>query len=53
MREIQDMNAEDLDNYLSQFFIVLKKKDGSDYEPASIDCFKASIERSLKDNYYP
>ena len=29
MIEIQDMNAEDLDKYLSQFFIVLKKKDVS------------------------
>ena len=53
MREIQDINAEELDNYLSQFFVVLKKQNGTDYEPASIDCFKASIERTLKDNYYP
>ena len=41
IRERQDMNAESLDNYLSQFFIVLKKQNGTDYKAASINCFNA------------
>ena len=42
-----------LNEFLSEFFITIKKVDGSDYEPSTIDSIKFSIDRYLKDKYYP
>ena len=53
LRPFHEINATELDQYLAEFFIVLKKADGQDYEPSSIDCVKFAIERALKDEYYP
>ena len=51
--DIAELPPSILDGYLCEFFIQLKKKDGSDYETTSIDSIKAGIERHLKDNFYP
>ena len=34
LREIQNIEVNELDRYLSEFFVTLKKSDVSDYEPS-------------------
>ena len=43
---------EDLDTYLGEWMLNLKKADGSDYEPDSITSFHCGVSRYLKDNGY-
>ena len=38
--------------YLAELFISIRKKDGSDYEPISLECIRNSIERHLKEKGY-
>ena len=52
-RAIENIQPDILNKYLSEFFIKICKQDGSEYEPSSIDCIKFSIERYLRDKYYP
>ncbi|CAE1157450.1 unnamed protein product [Acanthosepion pharaonis] len=43
----------ELDNYLSSFFMVVRKADGSEYEPKTLRAIMASIERYLRCRNYP
>ena len=52
-RDINTIPPEELNQYLCEFFVTLQKQDGSDYEPSTIECIKSSIERHLRDKYYP
>ena len=51
-RPIEEIEPERLNLYLQEFFVSIKKKDGSDYEPASLDAMRAAIDRHLKDKGY-
>ena len=50
---IYELAPEILNKYLCEFFMTLKKKNGTDYEPGTISSFNASFERYLRDNLYP
>ena len=49
-RRIHEIPAEELDLYLSEFFIRVRKSDGTEYEPGSLQAMKSSFDRELKDN---
>ena len=51
-REIAEIPANALNEYLATFFINVKKDDGTDYEPDSISAVKHSIERHLSEQRY-
>lgn len=53
MRLPEDIPPVELDKYLSSFFLVIKKTDGSEYEPCSLRAMLASIERYLRQKNYP
>ena len=53
LRSIEDIPAEELDTYLAEFDMDVKKDNGADYEPGSIDSIRASIKRHLRDSEYP
>ena len=38
-----------LDSYLAEMFISIRKSDGTDYEPISLESIKNSVDRYLKD----
>jgi hypothetical protein len=42
-----------LDVMLSQFFMALRKEDGTEYEPTSLDAVQASLMRYLRSKKYP
>ena len=49
-RRIYEILAEELDLYLSEFFIHVRKNDETEYEPGSLQAMKSSFDRELKDN---
>ena len=49
VRELENISAGSLNVLLCKFFMDVKKKDGGDYEPASLSSFQKSIQRCLKD----
>jgi hypothetical protein len=59
MRSVNELRAPEtippaeLDKYLSSFFLVVRKTDGSEYEPCSLRAMLASIERYLRQKNYP
>lgn len=52
-RPMEEMPAEDLDNYLTEYFSTLRRPDGSDYEQASLKNFRSLLDRFLRDHKYP
>ncbi|XP_056003612.1 uncharacterized protein KIAA1958-like [Ostrea edulis] len=52
-RLIQNVEVPVLNEYLSEMYISIRKSDGSNYEPSSLEAMKNSIERHLKDHAYP
>ena len=52
-RSPETIPPSELDKYLSSFFLVVKKTDGSEYEPCSLRAMLASIERYLRQKNYP
>ena len=52
-RAIENIIPERLNELLSEFFVKINKENGENYEPSTLDGFKASIERYLKEKYYP
>ncbi|KAM7541400.1 hypothetical protein Aperf_G00000036144 [Anoplocephala perfoliata] len=52
-REIHEIPPQDLCNYIQDFIITAKKKDGHEYEPESLKAFVHSLERHLKYHNYP
>lgn len=53
IRPIHTIIPDRLNAYLCEFFVKIVKKDGSDYEPSTLECIKASIERHFRDKNYP
>ncbi|GFN93588.1 Zinc finger mym-type protein 2 [Plakobranchus ocellatus] len=53
MRLPEAIPPAELDRYLSSFFLVVRKADGSEYEPCSLRAMLASIERYLRFKNYP
>ena len=52
-RQIYDIPEKQLDTYLGIFFYSIRKPNGQDYEPSTLQNFQSSFERYLKDNKYP
>ena len=49
MRQMDELTPQELNNFLSEFFIkVIKKEENKEYEPNSLIAFFASFERHLK-----
>ena len=51
-RKIEDISAVEPNEYISQFIIFVRTKDGTDYEPTSHRSLIASFERHLKKKDY-
>ena len=49
-RNIEDIPAKDLNVLMSRFFMEIKKKDGDQYEPATLTSFHRSLQRYLNDH---
>ncbi|CAC5412335.1 unnamed protein product [Mytilus coruscus] len=52
LRSIENIPHNELDPFLSEFYITLKKENGQEYELGTFDGIRASIERDLKDKEY-
>ena len=51
--KIESLPASELDHLLSKFFLNARKKNGEDYEPATVSSFQRSIQRYLSEKKYP
>ena len=51
-RKIEEVQPHELNDFLSEFIVTVKRKDGGDHEPSSLRGFKASFNRHLKDVMY-
>ena len=49
---IENIPPEKLNDYLAEFVLAVKRKDGEDYEPSTIRGFIASVERHLREKNY-
>ena len=49
-RNIEDIPAKDLNVLMSPFFMEINKKDGDQYEPATLTSFHRSLQRYLNDH---
>ena len=47
-----EVQPHELNDFLSEFIVTVKRKDGGNYEPSSLRGFKASFNRHLKDVKY-
>ncbi|THD24320.1 hypothetical protein D915_004861 [Fasciola hepatica] len=52
-RDIHQIPYYELDQYIQDFVLTAKKKDGHEYEPESLKAFVHSLERHLKHHDYP
>ena len=52
LRKVEDIPALELNEYMCEFIISVRTKDGKDYEPSSLRSLLASFERHLKKNSY-
>ena len=52
-RNIEDIPTGELNEYMSDFIISVRTKDGREYEPSSLRSLLASFERHLKKKKYP
>ena len=48
-RNIEEIPADELNILICQFLMVIKKKDGGSYEPATLQSFQRSLQRYLND----
>ena len=51
-RKIEDIPAVELNEYISEFIMSVRTKDGNEYEPTSLRSLVASFERHLKKKGY-
>lgn len=49
---IHEIDPEILDHYLSAFFVGIRKKDGSEYEPCYLKNIHCSLERHIRNENY-
>ena len=47
-RKIEEIQPQELNDFLSEFIVTVKRKDGGHYEPSSLKGFIASFNRHLK-----
>ena len=52
LRKVEEIPALELNEYICEFIISVRTKDGKDYEPSSLRSLLASFERHLKKNSY-
>ena len=52
LRDIENIDAKDLDVLLANFLLQVRKKDGQQYEPTSLRSFVSSFDRYLRKKYY-
>ncbi|XP_077987470.1 uncharacterized protein KIAA1958-like [Glandiceps talaboti] len=52
IRQIHDIPAEELNEYLGSFFAGVRQKDGSEYEPGTITTYQRGIDRYLNEQGY-
>ena len=52
LRNITDIHPENLDILLAQFFVSVRQKNGSEYEPTSLRNMLSSFERELRNRQY-
>ncbi|XP_028417951.1 zinc finger MYM-type protein 2-like [Dendronephthya gigantea] len=52
LRNPEELQVEELNDYLSEFILSVKKKDGEEYEPSSLRGFLSSFHRYLKEHKY-
>ncbi|XP_018424874.1 PREDICTED: uncharacterized protein LOC108797720 [Nanorana parkeri] len=51
-RKVEEIPHTELDTMLSKFLLVVKRKDGNEYEPHTLRCMVGSIDRYLKEHNY-
>ena len=51
-RKIEDIPATELNEFISEFIISIRTKDGNEYEPTSLRSLMGSFERHLKKQGY-
>ena len=51
-REVHTIEPVELNKYLAEFILSVRRKAGEDYESLSLICFVSSIEEHLKKNNY-
>ena len=52
LREIENIDAKDLDVLIANFLLQVRKKDGEQYEPTSLRSFVSSFDRYLRKKDY-
>ena len=52
-RKVEEIMPEQLGDFLSEFIITVKSKDGGEFEPSSLRGFFSSFNRHLKVCKYP
>ena len=52
-KEIENLEAKELDEVLCAFIVEIKKKDGGEYEPTTLRSFISSFDRYLRKKGYP
>ena len=52
-KEIENLEAKELDEVLCAFIVEVKKKDGGEYEPTTLRSFISSFDRYLRKKGYP
>ena len=52
-RNAEDIEAKELNEYLCEFILIVKRKDGKDFEPSSLRDLFSSFNRHLKECKYP
>ena len=52
-REINTIQADELDNYIGSFLLSIRKSDGEQYEPDTLTSYHRGIDRHLRDKKYP
>ena len=52
-RKPEELTPRELNEYLSEFILSVKRKDGEDYEPSSLRGLIASFNRHFKEQKYP
>ena len=50
LRKVEEIPALELNEYICEFIIAVRTKDGKDYEPSSLRSLLARLERHLKKN---
>ena len=52
-REINTIQADELDNYIGSFLLSIRKANGEQYEPDTVTSYHRGIDRYLRDRKYP